>query len=1030
MARAMPQLLHARTLAGGRLARRLFALFVAAALLPLALSDWVSTRAVSDVAEELHQRGHERSTRLVSRSVLDRLITAHDLLLALPETRDVPDSVPGLGTVFRTVSLHGADAGMRWRLAASHAADDPPVRLPPDADTALSEATPTVRLWVDPTPAPRPRLLMRAYADGRLRWQAELEPQHLWGPILVDNPDTHWLVRSGSGRTLLAHRGGDDLPTETGHSEDAAQLKGQRVAVAQLPLAGLFVTGQWVFEQRGAREPVRWRGAELSVWLLGLASLTVLTAALVAHWRIRRLFEPLEDLTAGTRRLAAGDTGARVSVPGQDELGALAVSFNDMAQRIDDQLSALRAMALIDHDILDGQPLERIADHAVRQLAAWLPDTAIVLSWCDDDKLMHSCRAETTSASAAAATAAMSTTSETRTAAGIVDGTTAAGRATGGATRRASPGDAAAQVLLSSAHLNAQDALAYAAIDQDARLAADAMAAAPWLPAGRRAPRQVLGVRDVHAAQADHGVQCHPGADEHLSLLPIRGSGGTLALLALRYSMAPDAQRLQPARELRDRLAVAMAARARERELLHRALHDSLTGLANRDGLQLRLDQWLEPMQGPLHPQTPGLAQGDNSQKTLALLMVDLDHFKDINDSLGHGVGDQVLRVCAERLSACAPPPAVVARLGGDEFVLLLPGAGADEALAVGERLLKRLSQPLQLQGCDCVLGASVGIALAPMHGQTALELLRRADIALYAAKREGRGGQSLFAGAMDNAVFDRMQLQHELRQAIDRKEFVLHYQPRVRADNGAVTSAEALVRWQHPSRGLLPPGAFIEQTETAGLMDALGALVLEEACRQAATWHRQGLGLHRVSVNVSTQQLKSGQLPTLVRRTLARHHLPADMLELEVTESLLVHDANGARRQLMALREAGVTIALDDFGTGYSSMTMLRQLPIDVMKIDRAFVADLDTDDSALAITRAIVSLAETMGLRVVAEGVETEGHATRLRQMGCHELQGYYYARPLPAAALEEHVRKQSSGHAHDLHVLRPSPVPATPP
>jgi diguanylate cyclase (GGDEF)-like protein len=942
----MSLLPNARKLAGGRLARRLFALFVLAALLPVALSDWMSTRAVSDVAEELHQRSHERSTRMVSRAVLDRLITAHDLLLTMPASEGLPESAPGLGTVFSRISQFAADGSTRWTLTTPAAAGQPAARPGPQADLA-ADGPAAVRLWADPQPSPQPRLLMRAYRNGQLRWQAELAPLHVWGPITVDNPDARWRVRDNSGRTLLSHSPGGTQPeSAAGWStpDTGMPLDKLRVAQAQLPLAGLLGSGQWTFEQKTPREDVRWMGAPLAYWLGGLAALTVLAAALVAHWRIRQLFEPLEALAEGTRRLAAGDSQARVAVTRKDEIGALAGSFNLMAGRIDHQLSALRAMAAIDHDILSGVALERIAEQVVRQLADWLPEADVLLSWCSGDKVLHSCGAAARPEASAAAGAG-----------------------------------AAGLLRLSGVRMHQAQRCAFATLDQDSHLPAGVAPRQPWLPLGA----------------ADDG--------SYLSMLPLRAPGRTQALLALRWPRAPDDLQLRPARELRDRLAVALAARAREEELLHRALHDSLTGLANRDGLSRQLQGLLLVPADAAETTTIGVQA---SAPALALLVVDLDHFKDINDSLGHVAGDQVLRVCAERLLASAPSPAVVARLGGDEFVLLLPGAGAEEALSLGERLLEQLRQPLQVGEHDCVLDASIGIALAPLHGRTPLELLRRADIALYAAKRQGRACQSIFAEAMDQAALQRLQLQGELRRAIEQQEFVLHYQPRVRADNGEVVSVEALVRWQHPQRGLLPPGAFIEQAEAGGLINALGSLVLSAACRQAAAWQQQGLGLHRVSVNVSPQQLQSGQLPEQVRRKLARHGLPASALELEVTESLLVQNGDSARQQLVALREMGVCIALDDFGTGYSSMAMLRQLPIDVMKIDRAFVSDLDSDDSALAIARAIVSLASTLGLRVVAEGVETEGQAVQLRRLGCQELQGYLFARPMPAAALQAHV------------------------
>ncbi|WP_290873203.1 EAL domain-containing protein [Aquabacterium sp.] len=425
----------------------------------------------------------------------------------------------------------------------------------------------------------------------------------------------------------------------------------------------------------------------------------------------------------------------------------------------------------------------------------------------------------------------------------------------------------------------------------------------------------------------------------------------------------------------------------REKELTHRAVHDSLTGLPNRDGLHQQLDALLH---------APG------APAPLALLFIDLDHFKDVNDSRGHEAGDELLRLTAGRLREAAPDTALVSRLGGDEFVLLLPEADEARATALAQDVVARLARPFPLREGEHLLGASVGIALSPAHGRSREELLRCADIALYAAKAEGRGRHAVFAPDMDAAARDRVLLQAELRRALAQGEFVVHYQPRVACASGRITSAEALVRWQHPTRGLLYPGSFIEVAEGCGLIEGIGQWVLDATCAQIAAWRAQGLVLERVSVNVSPRQLATGELLGQVRAALDTHGIPASLLELEVTESLLVGDASQAREQLAELRRWGVSIALDDFGTGYSSMATLRQLPIDVMKVDRSFVVDLGADDGAMAVTCAIIAMARSLHLHLVAEGIETECQANVLRSMGVDELQGYLYSKPVPPAVM----------------------------
>jgi diguanylate cyclase (GGDEF)-like protein len=407
-----------------------------------------------------------------------------------------------------------------------------------------------------------------------------------------------------------------------------------------------------------------------------------------------------------------------------------------------------------------------------------------------------------------------------------------------------------------------------------------------------------------------------------------------------------------------------------------------LTHLLNREGLHAALKS---------HAVADGHA---------ALLLIDLDHFKDVNDTRGHQAGDELLCLAAARLREGVPSSAIVARQGGDEFAVLLPGADATRAKEVARNVVERMRQPFDVFGSQHVLGASIGLALHPQHGRTPDELLRCADVALYAAKARGRGRDQVYDEGLDTAASERVSLLAALRQAQARSEWVLHYQPRVDAQTGRVKSAEALVRWQRPGHGLVYPVAFIGAAESSGLIDELGAWVLDQSCAQMAAWRRDGLPIECVSVNVSTRQLVSGRLPDTVHDILARHALPASALELEVTESLLLGDVENAREQLERIRGAGVRIAIDDFGTGYSSMSILHRLPIDVMKIDQSFVAEMTHAVGARAVVRAIIAMAQAMNLHLVAEGVETEEQSLLLRSLGCDELQGYLYGRPVPVA------------------------------
>ena len=491
----------------------------------------------------------------------------------------------------------------------------------------------------------------------------------------------------------------------------------------------------------------------------------------------------------------------------------------------------------------------------------------------------------------------------------------------------------------------------------------------------------------LDAALAEPLATPERGAAAGPTVMTIREAGRTRAAIVLHLSEGVHTAALKPARDLTDRLAVALVARTREQQLVHRAVHDQLTGLANGYGLQIHLERLLARAGGA----------------ELALLFIDLDRFKEVNDHHGHGVGDELLKVVGARIGACLPEPALLARTGGDEFVVVLPGADTETACACASRIAGALRRPAVLRGIAHSCGASIGIALGPEHGSTQEELLRCADVALYVAKDTGRSRHAVFNASLDHAARERASLLAALRVAVAREELVVYYQPRLRARDGVITSAEALVRWQQPQRGLLMPGSFIELAEVSGLIGPIGDWVLDRACAQIARWQARGHGLERVSVNVSAHQLAPGDLPDKVAAALTRHAVAGHRLELEVTESLLVGDVRAAHTQLARIQALGVTIALDDFGTGHSSMALLRKLPIDVLKIDRAFVTDMVSDPTALAITRTIVTLAKSLSLRLVAEGIETEDQAALLRSMGCDELQGFLYGKPVAATTFE---------------------------
>ena len=425
------------------------------------------------------------------------------------------------------------------------------------------------------------------------------------------------------------------------------------------------------------------------------------------------------------------------------------------------------------------------------------------------------------------------------------------------------------------------------------------------------------------------------------------------------------------------------------------ATHDSLTGLANRVLLQERLELAIHR------------AAADDAQ--VAVIFVDLDHFKLINDTMGHAIGDEMLRTLARRLRLCVRGSDTIARHGGDEFVLVTGcGRGPQPAARVIELLVQAIAEPCQLAGREYRLNCSVGVALYPGDGRTAETLLKHADSALYRAKANGRNNVQFFTRGMTAGLAQRLEMENNLRRALEHQHFELHYQPRVDLTIGRIVGAEALLRWRDPVHGLIMPDQFIPLAEETGLVVPLGNWVLQAACAQLRRWQEAGLRPGFVSVNVSAQQFFRADLPRVVAQVLADTGVDAADVELEITESVAMHDAPRLLRTLQELKALGVRVSIDDFGTGYSSLAYLRRFPVDSLKIDRSFVSELgaDADD---AIVRSIVALGHSLGLKVVAEGVELETQLLRLRNVGCDEVQGYYFGRPAPAA---EHGERLQAG------------------
>ena len=434
--------------------------------------------------------------------------------------------------------------------------------------------------------------------------------------------------------------------------------------------------------------------------------------------------------------------------------------------------------------------------------------------------------------------------------------------------------------------------------------------------------------------------------------------------------------------------------KASEQRIHRLAYYDALTHLPNRTLFQDRLYNALQ--------------QAERQKAWVVLMFLDLDRFKPINDSLGHAAGDRMLKDMALRLLACVDDDDTVARMGGDEFTLLLQPRATREmalnrAIHVAENILASLVRPFVLENREFFVTASIGIALSPQDGSELSQLMKNADTAMYHAKERGKNNFQFYQAEMNASALERLELESDLRHAMEQNEFILYYQPQFSGDGKRLTGAEALLRWRHPTRGLVPPGDFIPVIEELGLVVDVGDWVLREASRQLKAWHKAKVRVPKVSVNISARQFSDGQLGTRIATILEECGLPPACLELELTESILMREVNEALQILASLKNLGLSIAVDDFGTGYSSLNYLKQFPIDVLKIDRTFVDGLPEGEQDAQIARAIIAMAHSLNLAVIAEGVETHEQLEFLREHGCDEVQGYLFGRPMPAHQFE---------------------------
>lgn len=992
--------------------RRLLALFVGCALVPIAVLAFLSFRHMTRQLEQQAQHRLEQANRALGRAVFERLLLLEATLKSITPravadlarakqkpraraARRVSRKPPGSGNQTQGSRTDGRIALGGVIVERTPPKSPPPLPSPPPADpeaarilaagldllarsrfTALEfvgdngARVPVFgRLASLPRVGPADMAWLELGRSAVLTSQAPGEPVRITmlhrlegrgGPtgVLVGeiSPDYLWGARDQSMPSATAQLAVLD--------DSGRALLGTRpdpaaggVLSASLPilLRDAFAGSNWTLVMSEPREAVLEPMTDFSNTFLLIVLGCTAAVLLLSVSQIRRSVHPLVYLREGARRIALRDFDGRVAVRSRDEFADLAEAFNAMATQLGRQFKALATAADIDRAVLSATEPTTIVD-------------AVLARICD----VYPC--------------------------------------------------SAAEVTLVPQDRSA----AMVAWVQDYRSGGRREAVRVELSAGE--VRRLLAAPEVLVIPPDEAVPGYlrPMAElgvRSFVVLPLSSHRQLAGVLALGDG-SHGAEDLLQARRLADQVAVALSNARMIEQVRLLAYYDSLTGLLNRPSYKERLAH--------------ALANAKRDQKRLAAFFIDLDNFGRINDTLGHDLGDQLLRLVASRLRACCadhndeagrPLRSVVpecARLGGDEFTVLLTDIeGPDDVVSLARRILSVFAPPFQLGTHEVFITPSIGIALHPGDGEDVETLLTHADAAMYEAKNQGGNGYQLFSHAMNATALHRLTLESDLRRALERDEFVLHYQPIVQAASGQIVGAEALIRWRHPALGLLLPSEFVPIAEENGLIIPLGEWVLRTACGQNRAWQGAGLPPVRVVVNLSSRQLRQSTLVRTVREVLEASRLDPGYLGLELTESMLMDRQHDGMAALNALRSMGLQLSLDDFGTGYSSLAYLKHFPVDTIKIDRSFVRDLTAVPDDAAITTAIIAMAHALELKVVAEGVETEEHLGFLRRQGCDEVQGHLVGRPVPAERFAEWLARGRTAFRFSRRPRRADPL-----
>ena len=927
----------ARRFRTGRVARRVFLLFVLSAFIPLGL---VAVLSVAQVREVLLQQAEQRlaaTGKAYGTGIFERLLLASEAASGAIVFKDRAWRAPSsLNRYFRSLGM--VDPKDRTTALLGEASLPP---LNDELHRRLASGRHTVVVTRDRSVA-RVFLLVPDFnlGAGAVLF-GEVLPEFLWGyPDLLPAATEFCVIDDGTQIILFCTA---PVPDEVLKAADKPSTQSalrtfrwtqdqeaRRAVVWGQFLRAEFGIGDWTVVASQLESHQLSRIGEFRQLFIPVVLLALLVVTWLSVRQIRSTLVPVEELAAGAHRVARNDFATQVDVKRNDEFGELATAFNHMSARLGRQFSTLKALAEIDHLILSSPDTERIVRTVLERLGSLVPAGLLSITLLDHDN-PNLARIYA----------------------------------------REAPG-----LEVSAARQG---------VSASERGALEASPRGFWNPLGDAAG-YLSHLRDQGMTSA--------------YVQPIIWREAVCGALALGFRSTPgiDEEDQKQIRDFADRVAVALSSAWRDERLYQQAHFDSLTGLPNRLLLKDRLTQ--------------EIARCQREAGAFALLFIDLDHFKNVNDTQGHSSGDVVLQEAARRISLCLRETDTVSRLGGDEFnVILTQIQHPQDAGRVAEHIVKSLSEAFVVNGQSSFLSASVGIALYPEDGKSAEALIKNADTAMYRAKSGGRAQAAYFEESMNAMAVARVTLDRELRRAIDRGEFSLLYQPLIDLRTGSNCGAEALLRWEHPELGAVPPAQFIRVAEESGYIEHIGRWVLYEACRQMKRWQGDGAAPRRLAVNVSARQIRKPGLVDLVAECTRAAGVAPSCLELEITETVLIDHGPGVERMLQDLAAMGARISLDDFGTGFSSMAYLKRFAVHNVKIDRVFVEGLGRDADSEAIVAAIIAMAHALGKTVTAEGIETTEQWSLLCKLGCDRAQGFAFSRPLSAAQFAEFLRVDSA-------------------